>query len=412
MPPIGSSPSRDPPSSALIAQILGQLAFGLIAMTLCIPSMAEWDGVFDTTPAMVQLTFSGYVAAYGLLQLVYGPLSDRLGRRRVLLAGLAIALCGTLLAALADHITTLVVARTLQGAGAAAGMVVGRALVQDFFEGAARTRMMAGIGMTMGLCPPAGTLIGGQLHEALGWRAPFWLTLAIGLWLAVTAWRVLPRDASKVRADGPHWLTTMGQAYARLAREPGFIAHVLLVGAATATFYAFLSGAPLVFARQGVTPGRIGLYVMCVPVAYIVGNFVTTRLAQRLGDRSMIGIGQAFSLGGVGLTLVLALAGWNHPLGIALPLMLLGIGHGLLMPAALGGTVGLVPALAGAAAGVAGVTQQLLGALAGWAVGWVPHTNARGLALLMLLLTLVSLAAYAVLWRRAQRRSRATGADH
>jgi len=159
---MSSPPPRNPPQPALIAQILGQLAFGLLAMTLRIPSMAEWGGAFDTTQAMVQLTFSGYVAAYGLLQLVYGPLSDRLGRRRVLLVGLAITLFGTLLAALADHIATLVVARILQGAGTTAGMVVGRALVQDLFEGPARTRMMAGIGMTMGLCPPAGTLIGGQ----------------------------------------------------------------------------------------------------------------------------------------------------------------------------------------------------------------------------------------------------------
>jgi DHA1 family bicyclomycin/chloramphenicol resistance-like MFS transporter len=231
---MSSAPPRDLPQPALIAQKLGQLAFGLLAMTLCIPSMAEWGGAFATTQAMVQLTFSGYVAAYGLLQLAYGPLSDRLGRRRVLLAGLAITLLGTLLAALADHIATLVVARTLQGAGTAAGMVVGRALVQDLFEGAARTRMMAGIGMTMGLCPPAGTLIGGQLHEALGWRAPFWLTLAIGLLLATAAWRVLPRGASLASADAPHWLSAMG--HARFAREPGFTAHALLVGGATATF--------------------------------------------------------------------------------------------------------------------------------------------------------------------------------
>lgn len=400
------SPTRDTPRPALIAQILGQMALGLLAMTLCIPSMAAWSTSFATTQSMVQLTFSGYVAAYGLLQLVYGPLSDRFGRRRVLLAGLVITLLGTLLAALADDIATLIVARTLQGAGTASGMVVGRALVQDLFEGAARTRMMAGIGMTMGLCPPLGTLIGGQLHEALGWRATFWLTLAIGLLLAVASWRVLPRDASARPAGAPHWLNSMGRAYARLWQEPSFILYVLMVGSATATFYAFLAGAPLVFTQQGVTPGRIGLYVMCVPGAYIAGNFVTTRLAQRLGDRRMIGFGQAFSLTGVGLTLALALAGWNHPLGIALPLILLGIGHGLLMPAALAGTVGLVPALAGAAAGVAGVTQQLLGALAGWAVGLVPHADARGLALLMLLLTSLSVAACAVLFNGRTRGSR------
>ena len=398
---MSSSPPRDQPNPSLIAQILGQLAFGLLAMTLCIPSMTEWGVTFSTSQAMVQLTFSGYVAAYGLLQLLYGPLSDRLGRRRVLLAGLAIALVGTLLAALANNIAVLVVARTLQGAGAAAGMVVGRALVQDLFAGSARTRMMAGIGMAMGLCPPAGTLIGGQLHEAFGWRAPFWFTLAMGLVLAMVAWRGLPHGASAASADRPPWLTATGRAYARLWREPGFVLFVLLVGTATATFYAFLAGAPLVFTQQGVAPGRIGLYVMCVPAAYIVGNFATTRLAQRLGDRRMIGLGQAFSLAGVGLTLALALVGWNQPLAIAMPLMLLGIGHGLLMPPALAGTVGLVPALAGAAAGVAGLMQQLLGALAGWAVGLVPTVDARGLALLMLLLTSTSVAAFVALRRRA-----------
>ncbi len=200
-PPMSSSPPRDQQYPALIAQILGQLAFGLRAMTLCIPSMAEWGVTYGTSQAMVQLTFSGYVAAYGLLQLLYGPLSDRLGRRRVLLAGLAIALVGTLLAAPANNIVVLIVARTLQGAGAAAGMVVGRALVQDLFVGSARTRMMAGLGMAMGLCPPAGTLIGGQLHEAFGWRAPFWLTLAMGLMLAIVAWHGLPHGASAASAD-------------------------------------------------------------------------------------------------------------------------------------------------------------------------------------------------------------------
>lgn len=121
-----------------------------------------------------------------------------------------------------------------------------------------------------------------------------------------------------------------------------------------------------------MTSGRFGLYGMRIPGAYIAGNFVTTRVAQRRGDRRMIGIGQVFSLAGVGLTLALALADWKHPRGIALPLMLLDIGHGLLMPAALVGTVGLVP-----------------------------HTDALGLALLMLPLTSVSVAASAVLWRRA-----------
>ncbi|MFT5933443.1 MAG: DHA1 family bicyclomycin/chloramphenicol resistance-like MFS transporter, partial [Hydrogenophaga sp.] len=154
----------------LIANLLSQLAFGLLAMTICLPSMQEWSAIFSSSQAAVQLTFSGFVVAYGLLQLVYGPLSDRWGRKRVLLLGLAVACAGSVMAALAPDLNTLIAARVLQGAGCAAGMVVGRALVQDLFQGPQRTRVMAYVGMAMGLVPPVATVLGGQMHVVLGWR--------------------------------------------------------------------------------------------------------------------------------------------------------------------------------------------------------------------------------------------------
>jgi len=157
----------------LIANLLAQLAFGLLAMTICLPSMQEWSAIFGSSQAAVQLTFSGYVVAYGVLQLVYGPLSDRWGRKRVLLLGLAVGCAGSVAAALAPDLNTLVAARVLQGAGCAAGMVVGRALVQDLFLGPQRTRVLAYAGMAMGLVPPIATVLGGQLHVSLGWRANF-----------------------------------------------------------------------------------------------------------------------------------------------------------------------------------------------------------------------------------------------
>lgn len=132
----------------LIATLVAQLAFGLVAMTICLPSMQDWPALFGASQARVQLTFSGFIAAYGILQLVYGPLSDRVGRKPVLMAGLALACIGSLLAAFAPDLTMLTLARVLQGAGSAAGMVVGRAMVQDLFSGRDRTRMMAFIGMT------------------------------------------------------------------------------------------------------------------------------------------------------------------------------------------------------------------------------------------------------------------------
>jgi DHA1 family bicyclomycin/chloramphenicol resistance-like MFS transporter len=144
------SSTRTPPHGLLIANLLAQLAFGLLAMTICLPSMQEWGAIFDRSQAAVQLSFSGYVVTYGSLQLLYGPLSDRLGRKRVLLFGLLVSFTGSVLAALAPSLSLLVAARVLQGAGAAAGMVVGRAMVQDLFAGPERTRVMAYVGMEIG----------------------------------------------------------------------------------------------------------------------------------------------------------------------------------------------------------------------------------------------------------------------
>lgn len=376
-----------PRRHALLLNLLAQLAFGLLAMTICLPSMQEWGAIFGVGQPAVQLTFSAYVLTYGGLQLAYGPLSDRLGRRRILLVGLALSLAGALLAAVAPGLGLLVAARAIQGAGAAAGMVVGRAMVQDLFEGPERTRAMAYIGMTLGLCPPLATLIGGQLHVRLGWQANFALMalLAAGLWLV--SWRVLPRSgAQPAPARDDHWLRAMGSAYARLAREPRFLAYVMILAMTTATFYAFLGGAPVVLHSLGVGPQGIGLYILCVPTSYIAGSFFTSRVVHRIGERRMLRSGQALTLAGIALMLGLGLAGWHSPLALSLPLMLLGLGHGLLVPPALAGTVGLLPALAGSAAAVAGVAQQLMGALGGYLVGLMPHDGVVNLGWLMLAL--------------------------
>lgn len=396
------SPPRVAPHGLLIANLLAQLAFGLLAMTICLPSMQEWGAIFGSTQAAVQLIFSGYVITYGSLQLIYGPLSDRIGRKKVLLFGLAVSFTASVLAALAPSLPLLVAARVLQGAGAAAGMVVGRAMVQDLFDGPERTRVMAYVGMAMGLCPPLATIVGGQLHVRLGWQANFVVMAVLAAVLFVAAWRGLP-DHQKVTAVQPHWLRAMLNAYATLAREPSFGLHVLLLAMTTATFYAFLGGAPIVLGSYGVKPDGVGFYIMAIPGSYIVGNYLTTRLARRISERRIMRLGQVLTVGGVALMLLLALAGLNTPLAFALPLVLLGIGHGLLVPPALAGTVGLVPALAGSAAAVAGLSQQFMGAAGGFAVGLFRHEGAANLGWLMLGLALCGTLAQWALHRGPAR---------
>jgi MFS transporter, DHA1 family, multidrug resistance protein len=384
----------------LTVNLIAQLTFGLMAMTICLPSMQEWPATFGAGQAAVQLTFSGYLAAYGGMQLVYGPLSDRIGRKPVLLAGLVIACAGSAMAVFAPTLGWLIAARVVQGIGCAASIVIGRVLVQDFFEGRERTRVMAWVGMTMGLVPPTATLLGGQLHVRVGWQANFAVLGVLALVLLAAAWR-LPVRRVQAAGDG-HWLAQVLAGYATLARVRVFAWYVLVLSATAATFYAFLGGAPIVLAHYGVTPDRVGWYIMAPPLAYILGNIATTRLIRTRSEQAIMLLGQWATLASVSIVLALGLAGLSSPLALSLPLLLLGIGHGLLVPPALVGTVGLVPALAGSAAAVAGVMQQVGGAIGGYTVGLVPHTGQTNLAAAMLFWTLCAFAALLML-RRAVR---------
>lgn len=403
-----SSPSSQTPvpNGWLTLALIAQMALGLLAMTIGVPSMQDWPTTFGASQARVQLTFSAFVATFGLLQLAHGPLSDRIGRKPVLMAGLALTLIGSLLGSVAPDLGTLIAARALQGAGAAAGMVVGRAMVQDLFTGPHRTRMMAIVGMTMGVCPPSALIIGGQLHVRLGWQANFVLVAGLAAALAVFSWRHLPRVAPAPRDPRAHGWRELAGGYARLLREPAFLGYVAILTGGTATFYTYLAGAPVVLKHYAVTPDRLGLYIMSVPLAYIAGNVLTTRLIGRVGERGLMNLGQGLSFLGLAIVLALALADVDTGLALALPLILLGIGHGLLMPPVLAGTVGIVPALAGSAAAIAGVMQQAGGAIGGFFVGIVPHDGAVNLALMMIGWMAVGLVAQLVLLRRRSRGSR------
>ena len=384
----------------LIPILLAQIAFGLLAMTICLPSMQEWGAIFGASQASVQLTFSAYALSYGLLQLVYGPLSDRYGRKKLLLTGLTVAMLGSILAALAPTLALLTAARMVQGAGSAAGMVIGRSLVQDLFEGPQRTRVLAYFGMVLGLCPPLATIIGGQLHVRLGWQANFVLMALLAALLLFAAWRGLPAQQTVVQPGRGPWLGDMLRGYARLAAVGRFRLYVVVVSMTSGCFMVFMAGAPIVLASYGIGPQGVGWYIMCVPLSYIVGNYITSRVVARQGERRMMRFGQLGTASGLLLLVALGLAGLKTPLAFALPLMLLGIGHGLLMPPALAGTVGVIPVLAGTAAALAGVSQQLTGAVGGYLVGLMHHDGAVNLGLLMLAYMACSACAQVVLHRR------------
>lgn len=397
-----STPSSSPRATRpILAALIAQIAFGLGAMTISLPSMQDWRVQLGVPQATVQLTLSAYVLAFGLLQLVWGPLSDHWGRRPVLLAGWALMVVGLIAAALAPNASVLVAARFLQGVGAAAGVVAARAAVQDLFEGAARARALGYSGMALGLTPPFATVVGGQIHVAFGWRANFALLALLGAALLAFAWHVLPRPASRPTADDGHgrasapWWRTAARGYAHLLRVPTYLPWTLTIALTAAAWYAFLAAAPLVLGSYGVGPARLGIFVMTVPLSYIVGSFLTTRLASRWSGSRLMFAGQGLSLAGIVLMMLLAVAGIHSPWAFALPLALMGVGHGLLLHTATARTIGIVAGLAGAASAVMGVMQQGVGAASGFVVGLVPHDGPMNLGWAMLIPTLLSLA---MLW--------------
>jgi len=371
------------PQRFVLANLLCAIGFGLVAMTICLPSMPQWSGVFGVSQASVQLTFSIFVVSFGLTQVIYGPLSDRYGRRRLLLFGLGLAALGSMGGALAPNLATLTVARFVQGAGAGAGMVLGRAMVQDYFSGADRSRAMAYVGMAMGMCAPLATVIGGQVHVLLGWRVNFIVIGILAIVLMVTIRAVLPEDVPHEGSDA-HWLREMLDAYGQLIRVPSYLAYVGILSLSTGTFYIYLAGAPSVLANYGVGPAEVGFFIMFVPLSYIAGSFLTSRLVKHFSDAQLMLVGQSMGLGGISLMLALAVAGLQSPFAVAVPLILLGLGQGLLMPPTLVGTISVVPMLAGAAAGAAGLAQQLCGAFGGYVIGLFEHDGAVRLGALML----------------------------
>ncbi len=393
------------PESFIVAVLLTALvAFGAISTDLYLPSLPAIAAAFGSTTAQVQLTLSVFLAGFAVSQMIYGPLSDRFGRRPVLLGGLAIYLAGTVACMAAPGIEALIAARFVQAVGACAGVVLGRAVVRDIHGREQAARMLSYMGMAMAIAPALGPILGGLVQTAFGWRANFLLLSAFGGLCLAGVWVLLPetnrwRDATATQVRG------IARNYRALLGEPVYLGYVLVCAFGYSGIFAFISGSSFLFIEVlGLTPDRYGLCFAAIVVGYMLGTFASGRLTLRLGIERMVLAGGVIGLmGGLGGAAVTVSGGLSIA-GILAPVFVFMVGVGLMLPNSIAGAIGPYPRIAGTASALLGLVQMSLAALVGIAVGHLHDATGRGMTGAIALLSVGALLAYLLLVKGARAR--------
>lgn len=352
----------------LLALLIGVTAVGPLALNILAPAMPGMIGTLGAGAGTVQLTLSLFLLGMAISQLVLGTLSDRFGRRPVMLAGLAVMVVASFAALAANSITGLIVARTLQAFGATVGIVLGRAVIRDLYDRDRAASMIGWVTMAMVVAPMIAPLIGGALDTAFGWHAIF---VFLGLFAAaVLAWTSfqLPETRKVATGEGfAHFLA----ASSSLLTNRTFLGYALVATFNSAMFFTFIGGAPhVVVTIMHRSSAEYGLWFVVISVAYMAGNFAAGRWSAKYGVDVMVRVGVAVTFVGavVGIAWAL-LAPSGGPEVIMTPQMIIGFASGFMLPNALAGAVSVRPQSAGAASGITGFMQMGLGAVTAQLIG-------------------------------------------
>lgn len=335
---------------------------GPFSLQIVLPALPGLAVGFAVAPATAQLALTFYLIGVALGQLLYGPLADRYGRRPFALAGLALFLLASAGAAAAPTVSWLVLGRMVQAIGACSGMVLARAMIRDCYPREKSAVVMAYVFMGMTVAPMVAPAIGAAIEEWLGWRAIFWLTAIAGAALLVAASARLPETLTAPQ----HLPGVAGFLRANLAllRRPAFAVYAGSFASTSGVFFAFLAGAPFVVVDGlGLPPTAYGLAFVVVSLSYAGGNFITARLAQRLGVVRLLSLGTALTFLGTALGLAAAL---TLPPSLAVlfgPAMLMALGNGIAQANAMAGAISVRPKFAGTASGLSGALQMAFGAV-------------------------------------------------
>lgn len=359
---------REPSRPFLLLQLITMSAMTMLAMHILLPSLPTLQKAFDTDYATAQQALTFFLISLAFGQLVHGPLSDRFGRRPVVLWGLFVFLLGTLACMMAPTIDLLIAGRVLQAAGGCAGLTLGRAIVRDLYQRDRAASMIAYLTMAMVTAPMIAPLIGGYLDVWRGWRAIFIFTFGLGSLVWLMLYLRLPETNKEIGRAMPAREMLVSFAYLLSRRE--FISYAMVTALLSGAFFSFLGAGPYVVMNlMGLTPSDYGQIFVLVAGTFMAGNMIAGRISSRVGGDRMIRIGWFMAMIGGAIQAGLVYAGYLSPFSFFAPMVLMSIGQGFTMPNAMAGAVSVDPSRAGTASGLTGFLQMGIGAAASYTVG-------------------------------------------
>ncbi len=362
-----------------------------LAVHLFLPVMPAVKTAFAISDAMVEATFSVTLVTMAAATLVYGTLSDRLGRRRVLLSGLVLFVLGSAISAVAHSVLVLILGRLTQAAGAACGLTLTRAIARDAYGPEALVKAIAYLTMAYTVGPMIAPPLGGILMDHFGWRSSFWFALASGIGITIAAYLVLYE--TRKRADRLERRGGVLRDYLALCRSARFMSYVLQSGFMSFQFFAIAAASPFLMKDLlGQTATEYGLYFLFFPLGYCTGNLISGRLGGRVPIETMMLTGSAMASVVVACQSSLILAGYLSPLLLFVPGGLISFSQGLALPNAQAGAMRVVPALAGTAAGIGVFFQMVLSAAAAELYGLLADGTPLPMIALMVTGTALALA--------------------
>lgn len=387
-----------PPHIATLILLSGMSA---MVMNMFLPSLPNMTAYFQTEYGVMQLSVGLYLGVSAILQILIGPISDKFGRRPVILFGLSIFLIATLGCIYAPTAEIFLVFRVCQ-AMVAVAMVLSRAAVRDMFEQDKAASMIGYVTMGMAIVPMISPMLGGVLDEVFGWRANFWALFIMG---AMTLWLAWADQGETATKSGKSLTQQFGE-YPALLTSPRFWGYSLAAGFCSGAFFAYLGGGPFVGSVVfGLSPFWVGIYFGAPALGYFFGNMFTGMLAQRVGVNKLVLIGSLINAFGVFLSLLIFLVGHGSALSFFGLMTFVGLGNGLVIPNATAGMLSVRPHLAGSASGLGGAIMIGGGAglsmLAGASLG--PETGAFPLLYIMLATSTAAVLSILMVYRRERR---------